>query len=247
MPVLELDDAEIYYEEFGEGYPILLFAPGGMRSRLEMWHAPEDGPARVWNDWTEILSATYRVIAMDQRNAGRSKGAMEADHGWHTYTGDQLALMDHLNIAKFHTLGGCIGTSFCFSMGRIAPSRISAAVLQNPIGVHPEHPTYFPDSFADWARDQGADRPALDEAAVMAFGQNLWGGDFVFCVDRGFVGRWRTPALVLPGNDRPHPAVIGQEVAELLPNAECLPDWKGPDHLDAQRDKVLEFLARHTT
>ena len=88
MPVLHHDGASIAYEEYGSGYPILLFAPGGMRSRMELWHAPADGPARPWNDWTEVLSQTYRVVAMDQRNAGGSRGPIAADHGWHTYAAD---------------------------------------------------------------------------------------------------------------------------------------------------------------
>ncbi len=94
MSVLKLEDGEIYFEEYGEGYPVLLFAPGGMRSRSEMWHSPADGPPRVWNDWMEVLAENYRVVAMDQRNVGRSRGAIEADHGWHTYAADQIALMD---------------------------------------------------------------------------------------------------------------------------------------------------------
>src|SRR5258705_5503522 len=102
MPVLKRDDAEIYFEEFGSGYPVLLFAPGGLRSRIEMWHAPAEGPARPWNDWTEELESRYRVIAMDQRNAGRSRGAIAANHGWHTYAADHLALMDHLGFKQFH-------------------------------------------------------------------------------------------------------------------------------------------------
>ena len=28
MPMLSIDGSEIYYEECGEGYPVLLFAPG---------------------------------------------------------------------------------------------------------------------------------------------------------------------------------------------------------------------------
>jgi hypothetical protein len=52
MGVLKLDDAEIYYEEFGSAYPVLLFAPGGLRSRIGMWHEPAGGPPRPWNDWT---------------------------------------------------------------------------------------------------------------------------------------------------------------------------------------------------
>ena len=96
MPILERDGASIVYEQYGSGYPVLLFAPGGMRSRAEMWHSPASGPPRSWNDWTEVLASRYRVIAMDQRNAGRSRAPIRADHGWHTYAADHLALMDHL-------------------------------------------------------------------------------------------------------------------------------------------------------
>jgi pimeloyl-ACP methyl ester carboxylesterase len=246
MPVLSLDDAQIYFEEYGDGYPVLLFAPGGMRSRIELWHAPPGGPPRPWNDWCEALASRYRVIAMDQRNAGRSRGAIAADHGWHTYAADQLALLDHLGIERCHTLGGCIGSSFCLKLCEIAPDRISTAVLQNPIGVHPDFPTYFPNSFAEWAQEQRAERPDLDETALRAFGQRMWGGDFAFSVTRDFVRRCTVPALVLPGDDKPHPAVTGFELAELLPEAEMLRDWKGPEHLEEQRRSVLAFLAKHT-
>jgi pimeloyl-ACP methyl ester carboxylesterase len=247
MPVLQRDGTSIAYEVFGSGYPVLLFAPGGMRSRIEMWHAPASGPPRSWNDWTQVLSRSYRVIAMDQRNAGNSRGPIAADDGWHTYAADQLALMDHLGHRRFHTLGGCIGASFCLKLCEIAPDRISAAVLQNPIGLHPEFPTYFPDSFADWAKEQHAARPELDKAAVQAFGRNMWDGEFVYSVSRDFVRRCTVPCLVLPGNDTPHPAVTGAELARLLPKAEMLQDWKGPQHLAEQRQRVVDFLAGHTS
>jgi pimeloyl-ACP methyl ester carboxylesterase len=246
MPMLKLLDAEIYYEECGSGYPVLLFAPGGMRSQMGMWHTPTGGPPRAWNDWTEVLGARYRVIAMDQRNAGRSRGAIEANHGWQTYAADQLALLDHLGIDRCHTLGGCIGSSFCLKLAERAPSRVSAQVLQNPIGLNPEFPTYFPEGFVDWAKEQCTARPSLDAAAVESFGRHMWSGDFVFCVGRDFVRGCKTPSLVLPGNDKPHPTVIGLEVAALLPNAEMLRDWKGPEHIDAQRQRVLTFLEKHT-
>ena len=247
MPVLKRDDAEIYYEEYGAGFPVLLFAPGGMRSHAELWHSPPDGPPKVWNDWTKVLADEgYRVIAMDQRNAGQSTGAIEADHGWHTYAADQLAVMDHLGLERFHVLGGCIGSSYCLEMIKHVPERVGAAVLQNPIGLNPEFPTYFPDSFRDWAEELRAGRPELDADAVASFGRNMWGGDFVFNVDRDFVRNCRTPCLVLPGNDKPHPRVIGLEVAELLPDVEMLENWKGPDHIDEQRARVVGFLNAHT-
>ena len=216
MPVLQRNGASITYEEYGNGYPVLLFAPGGLRSRIEMWHAPSSGPPRSWNDWTDALSQSYRVVAMDQRNAGSSRAPIAADHGWHTYATDHLALMDHLGHRRFHTLGGCIGASFCLKLCEIAPDRVTAAVLQNPIGLHPEFPSYFTDSFSEWSKEQHAARPDLDRAAVQAFGRNMWGGEFVYSVSREFVRHCSVPCLVLPGDDTPHPAVIGAELARFL-------------------------------
>ena len=246
MPTFQRDGATIAYEAYGTGFPILLFAPGGLRSRMDMWPAPAGGPPRSWNDWIKVLSDTYCVIAMDQRNAGKSRGPIAADHGWHTYAADHIGLMDYLGIKKFHTLGGCIGASFCLKLCQLVPDRVTSAVLQNPIGFHPEHPGYFPDSFAEWSKEQFAVRSDLDAAAVQAFGRNMWGGDFVYSVSRDFARACKTPCLVLPGNDVPHPAVTGAELAQILPNVEQLKDWKGPEHLDAQRRAVVDFLARHT-
>ena len=44
---------------------MLLFAPGGMRSAIPFWET------QPWNP-IEALSPHFRVIAMDQRNAGQS-------------------------------------------------------------------------------------------------------------------------------------------------------------------------------
>jgi pimeloyl-ACP methyl ester carboxylesterase len=247
MPVLNRPDGTIRYETHGRGFPVLLFAPGGLRSRLDMWPAPPGGPPRPWVDWTQALPAAgFTAIAMDQRNAGESRTAIEADHGWHTYAADHLALMDHLGFRQFHVLGGCIGGSFCLKAAQTAPDRVAAAVLQNPIGLHPEHPTYFPDSHIEWSREQRAARPDLNEDAIAAFGRNMWDHDFVFCVDRAFARDCPVPTLLLPGTDIPHPAATSTELAALLPGVEVLTDWRGPQHLDQQEARVVAFLRRHT-
>ena len=118
MPMLKRPDAEIYYEVHGSGFPILLYAPGGLASRVEMWggksaNYPNGFP---WMDPRTALADKYTVIAMDQRNAGKSVADVKPDHGWHTFAADHLALIDHLGFKKFHVMGGCIGGSYCFSM-----------------------------------------------------------------------------------------------------------------------------------
>lgn len=127
-----------------------------------------------------------------------------------------------------------------------APERISALVLQNPIGLNPEFSTYFQEEFKTWADNLCKERPELDGKAVQNFRDNMWNHDFVYSVDRDFVRNINLPALVMPGNDKPHPEVIGIEVADILPSAERLIDWKGPDHTESQRQRVVEFLAYHT-
>ena len=247
MPVLKRPDGEICYETFGQGFPVLLFAPGGLRSRMDMWPAPAGGPPRPWVDWTKALpEAGFTAVAMDQRNAGASCTAIEANHGWHTYAADHIALMDELGFATFHVLGGCIGGSFCLKAIETAPTRVLSAVLQNPIGLHPEHPDYFPDSHAAWTREQCAERPGLDEAAVVAFGRNMWDHPFVFCVGRDFVRTCPVPTFLLPGNDIPHPAVTSTELAALLPGVEVLTDWRGPEYSEQQHGRVVAFLNANT-
>ncbi len=45
MPTLTRPDGEINYLTFGDGFPVLLFAPGGLRSSMGFWRSPADGPA----------------------------------------------------------------------------------------------------------------------------------------------------------------------------------------------------------
>jgi hypothetical protein len=128
----------------------------------------------------------------------------------------------------------------------MAPDRVTSAVLQNPIGLHPEHPEYFPDSHVEWTREKRAARPELNEEAMRAFGQNMWGRGFVFCVDQAFARACTVPTMLLPGTDIPHPAATSDELAALLPGVEVVINWRGPDHMDNQSTRVMQFLFKHT-
>src|SRR3989441_6937877 len=105
MPSFQHHGASIYYEEFGQGFPILTFAPAGLQSIIDVWN----GPSAPVNPTTEF-APNFRVIAMDQRNAGgQSRAPITAQDGWHTYAADHIALLDHLRIDRCHLYGQCIG------------------------------------------------------------------------------------------------------------------------------------------
>ncbi|PYM12197.1 MAG: alpha/beta hydrolase, partial [Candidatus Rokuibacteriota bacterium] len=63
---------------------------------------------------------------------------------------------------------------------------------------------------------------------IKKFGDNMFGGDFVFSVSRDFVRKCPTPLLLQPGSDTPHPAKTSDEIAALAPNLEVQKDWRAP-------------------
>ena len=86
MATFKRPDAELYYEVYGSGFPLLLFAAGGLRSQAAYWkHSPSDPKAAPpWMNPMADLSSRFTVIGMDQRNAGQSHAAVTSTHGWHT-------------------------------------------------------------------------------------------------------------------------------------------------------------------
>ena len=237
MPTFKRGDVSIYYEEYGSGFPLLLFAPGGMRSAIEFWHQSPFDPTRE-------LAGDFRVIAMDQRNAGQSRGPITAADGWDTYTGDHLALLDHLGVKRTHAMGGCIGSSYSLNLIKLAPDRVAAAVLQNPIGLHNNREAFY-EMFNGWGENLQRKRAEVNSEVLAAFRERMYGSDFVFNVDRDFVRRCTTPLLILAGDDLYHPAPTSREIAELAPNAEIIMDWKRPEVIATTVSRVRTFLKSH--
>jgi pimeloyl-ACP methyl ester carboxylesterase len=232
--------ATIYYEEFGQGFPILTFAPAGLQSTIKVWSSAS-APINPTTEWAD----SFRVIAMDQRNAGgQSRGPITAQDGWHTYAADHIALLDHLKIDRCHLYGQCIGGSFIFSLLKAQPQRIASAVLAQPIGRVGAMKPGRAARFQGWAETL-TDHPEATDQVLDAFHQNLYGPGFVYSVDRAFVSSCLTPCLVLAGNDEAHPFPISEEVAKLLPNAEFIPEWKTGAALASARIRVKEFLSKH--
>lgn len=238
MAIFERGDVHLAYEEHGEGFAVLLIAPGGMRSSRQAW-------ARIPWSPVEGLRDRYRVIAMDQRNAGESTAPVSADDGWASYTEDQLALLDHLGVERFAVVGMCIGGPYVVRLCRAAPERVAAAVMFQPIGEQGNRDAFFT-LFDGWAEEIREQHPEADAAAWASFRDHMFGGPFMFGVSRQDVAACETPLLVLMGDDLYHPAEISRAVSELAPNATLIERWKGDDDRDAAIAEVRLFLEQHT-
>jgi pimeloyl-ACP methyl ester carboxylesterase len=242
MPSFEHHGARIYYEEFGQGFPILTFAPAGLQSLIGVWR---EAPAPI-NPTTEFADK-FRVIAMDQRNAGgQSHAPITAQDGWDSYTTDHIALLDHLRIDRCHLYGQCIGGSFILNLIKHQPERVQSAVLAQPIGRVGPMASGRPARFNGWAETL-KDHPEATPQVLDAFCHNLYAAGFVYCVDRGFVSKVQTPCLVLAGNDEAHPYPISEELSRLLPNCGFVAEWKTGAALNAAKTRVKEFLSKHTS
>jgi len=246
MPYIETNDARLYYEEAGSGTPILLIAPGGMRSAISFWQA------MAWNP-LEQLAGSYRVVAMDQRNAGNSRGAVKADHGWHTYTADQLAVVDSLGIDRFHVMGMCIGGPYAMGLIEQAPERVISAVLFQSIGLMNDasNRETFYDMFDGWANDlrrSSGDEPniARSDADWLKFRSNMYDGDkFLFNLGDDFVRDCTTPLCVLEGNDIYHPRETSQRIRDLASDVVYVEQWKESEVRDTAMGQVRDFLSAH--
>jgi len=240
MPSVNYHGTSIYYEVHGEGFPIFTFAPAGVLSTIAVWSQPM-APIKPVTDFTG-----YKVIVMDQRNAGgKSRATMTALDGWQSYTEDHIAVLDDLKIERCHLFGQCIGGSFIANLIKAQPNRVGAAIWAQPIGrVGPMKPR--PARFNDWINGLKKDHPELTESIADSIYRNMYEPDFIYCADREFVRNCQTPSLLLAGNDEAHPRPISDELSRLLPNVEYVTEWKEGAALEAAKVKAKEFLAKHT-
>ncbi len=228
----------IHYDVEGDGFPVLLIAPGGMRSANELWSN------MPWNPRSS-LSGGYRVIGMDQRNAGRSSAPVSGDDGWATYTADQLALLDHVGVERCHVVGMCIGGPYIMGLLTTAPERFAAAVLLQPVGIDDNRDAFY-EMFDQWVGDLRPDHPEVTDGQWQSFRSNMWDGEFVLTATPEQVAQCETPMLVAMGNDLYHPQSTSRRIADLAPNATLVEEWKEGEALAAIDSIVAHFLAEHT-
>ena len=105
----------LYYEEAGEGEPLLMVMGLGTDHFGWMLQVPE-------------FSKHYRVITFDNRDVGQSKQTDEP-YEIADMARDALALADHLELDTFHLLGMSMGGAIAQEMALMAPERLRTLTL----------------------------------------------------------------------------------------------------------------------
>ncbi len=111
MPTIAVNDIAIYYEELGEGDPLLLLH-GGFGSIDDLWGS--------WNSLGLFFARHYRVIQIEHRGHGRTDNPA----GELTYAAiadDIAAFIAAQNLAPVHVAGMSDGGIVALHLGMTRP------------------------------------------------------------------------------------------------------------------------------
>tara|TARA_B110000014_G_C20034659_1_gene537473 strand:- start:168 stop:884 length:717 start_codon:yes stop_codon:yes gene_type:complete len=238
VPIYTNGEIQISYEVEGNGFPILLIAPGGMRSENALWaNAP-------WNPRQE-LATEYQLIGMDQRNAGSSSAPITGSDSWEEYTYDQLGLLDAIGVDRCHVIGMCIGGPYIAGLLKSNPGRFASAVIFQPVGVDNNRQAFY-DMFDAWASDLINEEQGPQLEAMEQFRGNMWDKEFLLTVTEDDVKKFKNPILLFMGDDLYHPQVTSRKIAALAPNVTLVENWKTPETLEKTDTTIRSFLALHS-
>jgi pimeloyl-ACP methyl ester carboxylesterase len=120
MPFVAGENAgpiEIYYEEVGEGVPVVLI--GGLTSTVE-----------IWVQQVAALAERYRVIMPDNRGSGRTR--VPEDDGVRTpqrWAADIELLLDGLGLDRVHLVGASMGGLLVQEFALTRPERLRSLTV----------------------------------------------------------------------------------------------------------------------
>jgi len=115
MPTVKVNDVNLYYEVSGQGAPLILIM--GLRRNVSWWYQQ-----------IPDLSQHFRVIAFDNRGAGRSdKPVME--YSISLFADDTAGLMNALGIKTAHILGISMGGYIAQELAIRHPEMVRSLIL----------------------------------------------------------------------------------------------------------------------
>lgn len=262
MPYAENEGAKIYWDERGEGEPLLLIM--GLGSSSGMWYrlVPE-------------LAMRYRTIFFDNRGAGQSE-PHDGPYSIATLAGDAAAVMDAAGVECAHVFGFSMGGFIAQELALHYPERVQSLILASTACGGEEVERAAPEVFAalqargvktteeafwlvaPYNYDPSTVRARLEEdlsvtlrapikrRSYMAQLQAIlsWAGT------HSRLNSLRVPTLVIHGaNDVLVPTGNGRILARVIPNADLVILPRAghrfmTDQPEAAAETILSFLDR---
>jgi 3-oxoadipate enol-lactonase len=115
MPFVENQGAKIYWDEQGQGPPVLLIMGLGY-------------PSSLWHRTRPVLAQRYRTVAFDNRGVGRSD-VPPGPYSIATMASDAAAVLDAAGVARAHVFGISMGGMIAQEFALQYPARTRSLIL----------------------------------------------------------------------------------------------------------------------
>jgi pimeloyl-ACP methyl ester carboxylesterase len=113
--IIFVNNIQLYYEEYGEGTPLILLHGFTQTSQL-------------WQPFIVEFTKHFRLIIPDMRGHGRSTNTLNEFTHWQSAL-DMFALLDQIKIERFKAIGFSSGGETLIHMATQQPDRVEAMVL----------------------------------------------------------------------------------------------------------------------
>lgn len=143
MPTTQVGSHTVYYDEYGTGHPVL-FMSGLGGTRLGWWKQ------------IEPLAQKYRVINLDNRDAGDSALAA-APYSIAEMADDAAGLIENLNLGRVFIMGISMGGFISLELALRHPARVEKMILVATSAGGTSHVTPAPEIGATLLRKEGED------------------------------------------------------------------------------------------
>ena len=263
MPFHRVNGIQIYYEEHGSGYPVLLIQGLGY-------------PSGMWFMQIPTLSRRFRTIVMDNRGVGKSDKPDE-EYTIARMASDAAGVLRLLGIPKAHVVGVSMGGYIAQELALNHPDLVDRLVLMATSCGSPRYLELTKDLWDEVAKLAGLPpEQILRQGMCFAVTARFW-RDFPEAIERSVGIRMenlqplyafnrqsaaamnfdsrdrahliRQPTLILAGSqDRVMPPVLTEELAKKIHHAH-FKVFPNAAHLlfleeaDAVNRAILDFLS----
>lgn len=250
MPYANVNDIRLYYEEAGEGTPLILMH--GASSSI-------DDPVFSWHDLVPLFSERYRAIQVEHRGHGRTDNpAGRLDY--HMIAADICALIEQVGAGPAHIAGVSDGGIAALTIGMTRPDLARSLVAVGP--------NYYNDDLVREA-NQFADISTMSDRGASAMAarhdrggkpEGWWKELFAHLAENLAVNpdyttedlaRIPNPVLLIAGEDDLW-GNLGQmtDMRRAIPHAELLIVNHAPHEVQHTHPwivgpQVMDFLARY--